>query len=133
MKTKTYLLFILLALINIPAVSQIPVNIPSKEDRYAKKIEKSPARDEIKNVESNITQLDKLITRQGDITSFGLYESLYSDFEKPYLAIKNGVPAILAKDPKWKVEEYNTKLADYTKKYDEINVVYAKTKRINAL
>ncbi|MFI5204808.1 MAG: hypothetical protein ACHQF2_09960 [Flavobacteriales bacterium] len=133
MKTKKYFLFALLVFLGVPAISQIPLNIPSKDERYAKKIEKSAARDEIKQVEASIKQLDVNISRRSELLTFANDEEAFKEFDGPYTKIKNGIPAITAKDPKWKVEEYNAKLEGFTKQYNDIRAEYAKTLRANQI
>jgi hypothetical protein len=48
MKLKFLSLLVLTTIYSAQSFAQIPLNVPSKEDRRLKKIEKSEARDEIK-------------------------------------------------------------------------------------
>ncbi|HYG53508.1 MAG TPA: hypothetical protein VD905_21620 [Flavobacteriales bacterium] len=107
--------------------------IPDKDERHAKKIEKSPAKDDILLVEKAIANANASLEKYPDVNYFATSTERHALLTDPCEKIKNGIVSIKSKDPKWDLEEYETSLKLYEQKLVEIAPKFEDTKKASAL
>ncbi|MCH2229238.1 MAG: hypothetical protein MK105_02745 [Crocinitomicaceae bacterium] len=101
------------------------------ESSPEKKVLKSPAKDEIFEVEASITKLDVFLVEKA-LTDKHFAESQenYASFMEPYKVVADGIPVIRSKDTKWKSTGiYEERLKGYEERSKSIGVLWEKTKK----
>lgn len=116
----------------------------AKQKAYEKKVNKSPAKDEIIKLDQALEELE----RYADWTGAGIYKANrpapwahrgsytpsneYTKFVKNYLIAKEMIPLVKEKDPDWKIEEQEERFTPFTAKYEEATTLQKKYEELEA-
>lgn len=105
----------------------------SPEERLAAKMEKSPAKAEIQVIEAAMKKLNSLDSRNRNDSYLSKNKEQLAEFETPYFSLRDTLPLLKSKDPKWKTATYDAMLSKSEKRHPKIKKEYEVNKRSNDL
>lgn len=107
--------FICVLLIGYTSVNAQSLFGDIKNKSYENKVNKSPAKKEINDLDESLKQIE----RYNEWSGYKIYTSAYKVFTKNYENAEKLIPIIKEKDPKWKIQKQEERWSPFTDKYNE--------------